>query len=136
MLWHNNTTWDENLIEKTMVVGGEEVIDTVAIEAVARFKEWISDVPQLKELRFKRYEPGHIERVAIFRDASQAGIGMIAYLIKNDNGVRRSHIFYSKRTLMPKNLHSKAAVKDVLPISRAELIALEICINMLSLIHI
>ena len=42
MLWHNNTTWDENLIGKTTVVDGEEVIDTVA-KAVARFQEWISD---------------------------------------------------------------------------------------------
>ena len=41
MLWHNNTTWDENLISKTMVVDGEEVIDTVAKEAVAPFQEWI-----------------------------------------------------------------------------------------------
>ena len=30
MLWHNNMTWDENLIGKTTVVDGEEVIDTVA----------------------------------------------------------------------------------------------------------
>ena len=83
---------------------GEELVDTVAKEAVARFQEWISDVPRLKELRFKRYEPGHLERVAIFGDASQTGIGVVAYLIKNDNGVRHSHIFYSKSTLMPKNL--------------------------------
>ena len=107
MLWHNNTTWDENLIGKTTVVDGEEVIDTVAKEAVARFQEWISDVPRLKELRFKRYEPGHLERVAIFGDASQTGIGVVAYLIKNDNGVRRSHIFYSKSTLMPKKTRSR-----------------------------
>ena len=60
---------------------------SVAKEAVARFQEWISDVPRLKELRFKRYEPGHPERVAIFRDASQTGIGVVAYLIKNENGV-------------------------------------------------
>ena len=60
MLWHNNTTWDENLIGKTTVVKGEEVIDMVAKEAVARFQEWISDEPRLKELRFKRYEPGHL----------------------------------------------------------------------------
>ena len=58
MLWHNNTTWGENLIGKTTVVDGEQVIDMVAKEAVARFQEWISDVPRLKELRFKRYEPG------------------------------------------------------------------------------
>ena len=100
MLWHNNTTWDENLIGKTTVVDGKEVIDTDAKEAVARFQEWISDVPRLKELRFKRYEPGHLESVAIFGDASQTGIGMVAYLIKNDNSVRCSHIFYSKSTLM------------------------------------
>ena len=49
--------WDENLIGKTTVVDGEEVRDTVAKETVARFQEWISDVPWLKELRFKRYEP-------------------------------------------------------------------------------
>ena len=64
MLWHYNTTWDENLIGKTTVMDGEEVIDTVSKEAVAWFQEWISDVPRLKELRFKRYEPGHLERVA------------------------------------------------------------------------
>ena len=80
MLWHNNTTWDENLIFKTTVVDGEEVIDTVAKEAVTRFQEWVSDVPRLKELHFKRYEPGHLERVAIFEDASQTGIGVVAYL--------------------------------------------------------
>ena len=33
MLSHNNTTWDENLIGKTTVVDGEEVIDMVAKEA-------------------------------------------------------------------------------------------------------
>ena len=47
-------------------------------------------MPRLKELRFKRYEPGHLELVAIFRDASQTGIGVVAYLIKNDTGVRLS----------------------------------------------
>ena len=59
---------------------GEEVIDTVAKEAVARFQEWISDVPRLKELRFKPYEPVHLERVAIFGDASQTGIGVCTVL--------------------------------------------------------
>ena len=59
MLWHNNTTRDENLIGKTTVVDGE-VIDTVAKEAVAWFQEWISDVPRLKEMHFKRYAPGHL----------------------------------------------------------------------------
>ena len=67
---------------------------------------------------------------AIFGDASQTGIGVVAYLIKNDNGVRRSHIFYSKSTLMPNNLRSKAAVEDTLTIARADLIALVMCINM------
>ena len=87
-------------------------------------------MPRLKKLRFKRYEPGHLERVAIFGDASQTGIDVVAYLIKNDNGVRRYHIFYDKSALMPKNMRSKAAVKDVLTIVRTELIALTICINM------
>ena len=77
MLWHNNTTWDENLIGKTTVVDGEEVIDTVAKEAVARFQEWISDVPRLKELRFKHYEPGHLECVAIFGDANRYWRGSV-----------------------------------------------------------
>ena len=62
--------------------------------------------------------------------ASQTGIGVVAYLIKKDNGIRRSHIFYSKSTLMPKNLCSNAAVEDALTIARAELIALVMCINM------
>ena len=117
MLGHNNTTWDENLIGKTTVVDCEEVIDTVVKEAVNRFQLWISDVPRLKELRFKRYEPGYLECVAIFGDVSQTGIDVVAYLIKNDNGVWRSHIFYSKSTLMPKNLRSKAAVEDTLTIA-------------------
>ena len=80
MLSHNNMTWDENLIGKTTIVDGEEVIDTVAKEVVARLQEWISDVLRLKELRFKRYEPGHLECVTIFGDASQTGIGVVAYL--------------------------------------------------------
>ena len=55
----------------------------------------------------KHYEQGHLEPVAIFGDASQTGIGVVAYLIKNDNGVRRSHIFYSKSTLMRhKQIHT------------------------------
>ena len=52
MLSQNNTTWDENLIGKTTVVDGEEVIDPVAKEAVARFQEWISDVPRLKAVSY------------------------------------------------------------------------------------
>ena len=53
-------------------------------------------MPRLKELLFKRYEPGHLERVAIFGDASQTGIGVVAYLIKNDNGVWRSYFLFQK----------------------------------------
>ena len=37
---------------------------------------------------------GHLERVAIFGDASQTGIGVVAYLIKNDNGVRRLSLIH------------------------------------------
>ena len=39
MLWHNNTTSDENLNGKTTVVDGEEVIDTIAKEAVSQFQD-------------------------------------------------------------------------------------------------
>ena len=71
-------------------------------------------------MQYKKLLPmlWHLERIAIYGDASQTGIGVVAYLIKNDNGVRRSHIFYSKSTLMPKNLRSKAAVEDALTIAR------------------
>ena len=56
LLWHNNTTWDENLIGKTTTDEQNNVVpDEVAREAVDRFKEWIKDVPRLKELRFSRY---------------------------------------------------------------------------------
>ena len=57
LLWHNNTTWDENLIGKmTEDENGMKIADPVATEAVERFKEWIADVPRLKELRFTRYQ--------------------------------------------------------------------------------
>ena len=131
LLWHNNTTWDENLIGKTTTDEQNNVVpDEVAREAVDRFKEWIKDVPRLKELRFSRYLPGDLEKIAIFGDASLTGIGVVAYLIKNDNGQRRSHIFYSKSTLMPKTLRPKALAKDALTIARAELIALVLCVKM------
>ena len=67
---------------------------------------------------------------AKFGDTSQTSIGVVAYLIKNDNGVRLSHIFYSKNTLILKNLQSKAAVKDAFTNTHAKLIALVMCINM------
>ena len=67
---------------------------------------------------------------AKFGDTSQTSIGVVAYLIKNDNGIRRSHIFYLKSTLMQKKLRGKAAVEDALTIACAKLIALVMCINM------
>ena len=66
--------WDENLIGKTIFVDGEEVIDRVVQEAASRFQEWIKDVPRLKELCLKHYEPGYFESVAILGDASYTDI--------------------------------------------------------------
>ena len=140
LLWHNNTTWDENLIGKmTEDENGMKIADPVATEAVEKFKEWIADVPRLKELRFTRYQEGDLECIAIFGDASLTGIGVVAYAVKMFKGERSSHIIYSKSSLMPKNLRQKAIAKYDLTIARAELIALVLCVTMsgyLSLIHI
>ena len=53
MLCHENTTWDDNLIDNATVADGEEVTDTVAQEAVSRFQEWIKDVPWLERVAFQ-----------------------------------------------------------------------------------
>ena len=81
LLWHNGTTWDENLIDKTVLNDdGDLVEDPVAQKAVTRFREWIADIPRLKELRFSRFVPGEIESVVIFGDASLTGVGVVSYL--------------------------------------------------------
>jgi hypothetical protein len=131
MLWHNKTTWDENLIGKTVIdEHGQTRTDPIAEEAVARFKEWFADIPRLKELKFSRYVDGEVEKIAIFGDASKTGIGVVAYAIKKtDDGKRRSQIIYSKSTLMPQVLRDKDH-NDALTIARAELVALVCCINM------
>ena len=85
--------WDENLIGKTMVVDGEEVIDSVAQKQFPGSK---NGSRMFLGLCFKRYEPGHLERVAIFGDASQTGIGVAANLIKNDMVSGLQHIFIQK----------------------------------------
>ena len=132
MLWHNKTTWTENLKTRTVVnEQGKNVPDPVAAEAVERFCEWIKDIPRLKELRFPRYIEGQLECVAIFGDASKTGIGVVAYAVSKDSkGDRTARIIYSKSTLMPKNLREKAKLEDALTIARAELIAMLSCVNM------
>ena len=132
MLWHNKTTWDENLIGKMAKdENGQMVEDPVAKEAVTRFKAWVEDIPKLKELRFPRHMDGDIDTIAIFGDASLTGIGAVAYMVKRkEDGTKSAHILYSKSTLMPKNLRDKALVKDALTIARAELLALVLCITM------
>ena len=46
MLWHNKTTWTENLKTKTVTDDtGKVVPDPVATEAVHRFCEWSADIP-------------------------------------------------------------------------------------------
>ena len=129
MLWRSNIKWDDNLI--TRRIPGEKTLDPVAQEAVKKFREWIADVDRLKELRFPRYISGELEGIAIFGDASKTGIGCVAYAIKKQSdGTRKSHIIYSKSSLMPKNLRGKAEAEDMLTIARAELIALLCCVHM------
>ena len=132
MLWHNQTGWDDDLSTKTIVnEDGQVVPDEVATEAVTRFRAWMEDIPRLKELQFPRYIKGELDFVAIFGDASKTGIGVVAYTVtKPVDGVRHSHILYSKSTLMPKNLREKAKVEDALTIARAELIAMVCCVTM------
>ena len=129
LLWHNNTKWDENLVGKIDKATKEP--DEVAAKAVKGFREWISDVDQLKQLRFPRCVVGTLECIAIFGDASKTGIGCVAYAIKKQpDGSRKAHIIYSKSSLMPKNLRGKAELEDALTIARAELIALLCCVQM------
>ena len=132
MLWHNKTTWTENLKTKTMTNNdGKVVPDEVAAEAVQRFCEWIEDIPKLKELKFSRYIKGELNFVAIFGDASKTGIGVVAYAVSNDTkGKVHSQIIFSKSTLMPKNLREKAMAEAALTIARAELIAMLNCVTM------
>ena len=132
MLWHNKTTWTENLKTKTVTDDtGKVVPDPVATEAVHRFCEWSADIPKLKELKFPRYIKGEIDFVAIFGDASKTGIGVVAYAVTKDHsGIVHSQIIYSKSTLMPKSLREKAKVEDALTIARAELIAMLSCVTM------
>ena len=133
MLWHNQTTWKEDLETRTTLDDlGNEILCPVAQEAVSRFKEWVNDIPRLKELQFPRFIGGSIEFVAIFGDASKTGIGVVAYAVaKAANGVIHSRIIYSKSSLMPKNLREKAKLEDTLTIARAELIAMVSCVTMM-----
>ena len=129
LLWHKGTKWDDNLIGKIDKETGE--LDLVAEQSVKGFRAWISDVNQLKELRFPRNVEGVLDSIAIFGDASKTGIGCVAYAIKlREDGTRRAHIIYSKSSLMPKNLRSKAEAQDALTIARAELIGMLNCFNM------
>jgi hypothetical protein len=109
MMWANDTKWDDNLVgRKVKNTDGKLVDDPVALEAVALFKNWFEEVPKLKELRFTRFLPGKLETVAIFGDASKKGIGAVAYLVKRqDDGSLKSQIFYSKSSLMPKDLRKR-----------------------------
>ena len=133
MLWHNNTAWKEDLETRTTVDDlGRKIPCPVAQEAVTKFKEWVADIPRLKELQFPRFIGGPIKFIAIFGDASKTGIGVVAYAITNaDNGVVNSRIIYSKSSLMPKNLREKAKLEDALTIARAELIAMVCCVSMM-----
>ena len=133
MLWHNKTTWKEDLETRTTFdERGNEIPCPVAQEAVSRFREWVVDIPRLKELQFPRFIGGPIKFVAIFGDASKTGIGVVAYAVTEAaDGVVHSRIIYSKSSLMPKNLREKAKLEDALTIARAELIAMVCCVTMM-----
>ena len=72
MLWHNNTAWKEDLETRTTLDDnqGRKIPCPVAQEAVYKFKEWVADIPRLKELQFPRFIGGPIQFVAIFGNAS------------------------------------------------------------------
>ena len=126
MLWHNKTAWDENLLTKTITdENGTEKPDPIAREAVKLFKEWIEQIPLLKELHFPRWMGGPIQFIAIFGDASKMGMGVAAYAVcKQSDSKLTSQLIFSKSSLMPKNLRKGAEAEDALTIARAELIAL------------
>lgn len=131
MLWHNKTGWDENLLTKsTTDESGNSVPEPVAKEAVLLFREWVSQIPLLKELQFPRWLGGPIQFLAIFGDASKMGMGVAAYAVsKSADGHLVSQLVFSKSSLMPKNLREKAQVEDACTIARAELIALVMAVN-------
>ena len=65
----------------------------MCIRDSSKFKEWVADIPRLKELQFPRFIGGPIRHIAIFGDTSQTGIGVMAYAItKAENGVVNSRI--------------------------------------------
>ena len=133
MLWHNKTTWKKDLeMRTTLDELGSEIPCPVAQEAVSRFKEWVVDIPRLKELQFPKFIGGQIKFVAIFGDGTKTDIGVVAYAVTEAlDGVVHSRIIYSKSSLMPKNLREKAKLEDALTIARAELITMVCCVTMM-----
>lgn len=131
MLWHKKIAWDENLLDLTVKdESGQTMPDPVAREAVQLFREWIKQIPLLGQLRFPRWTGGPIQFLAIFGDASKAGMGVAAYAVsKLSDGSLDSQLVFSKTSLMPKNLRSGAEASDALTIARAELIALYMAVN-------
>ena len=61
MLWHNNTTWDENLIGKTTVVDGEEVIVQVQVQFIPR-----AGYTQYNQRSFSHYIRDAQDRINVF----------------------------------------------------------------------
>ena len=133
MLWRNKTTWKKGLeMRTTLDELGSEIPCPVAQEAVSRFKDWVVDIPRLKELQFPRFIGGQIKFVVIFGDGTKTDIGVVAYgVTEASDGVVHSQIIYSKSSLMPKNLGEKAKLEDALTIARAELIIMVCCVTMM-----
>lgn len=131
MLWHGKTGWDENLLTKSVTnEEGKAIPDPVATEAVELFRQWIIQIPKLKELKFPRWTGGRVNFLAVFGDASKTGMGVAAYIVAQaSNGMLNSQLVFSKSSLMPKNLREGAAAEDALTIARAELVALLMAVN-------
>ena len=75
---------------------GNEIPSNIEQTAISRFKEWVNDIPRLKELQFHWFIVGPVQFVVIFGDTSKTGIGVVAYAVtKAAEGVVHSGIIYS-----------------------------------------
>ena len=130
-LWHSGAKWDANLIGRMIKIDGVEQLDQVAQEAVKIFRNWVLQIPLLKQLEFPRWVGGPIEFLIVFTDASKVGMGACAYTVaRNSRGHLVSTLAYCKTQIMPKALRAKAQVEDTMTIARAELAGMQIGINL------
>jgi len=129
-LWFAGIEWDDNLLAKMKVYGGTLIQDPAALKAVQIFREWVSQIPLLKELSFPRWVGGPIQYLVAFSDASKAGIAATVYTVAlTEKGELYPLLAFSKTTLMPKTLRPGQEIKDAWTIARAELAGMKIAVT-------